>query len=186
MSDQPNLARRNMIIGTTVAGGVAGVAAAVYPFASSMTPSDRAKAAGAPVEVDISRLEPGQKIDVEWQGKVVWVVKRTQEMIESVAKSDALVADPESGSNQQPGYAKNKLRSIKPEVFVDVGICSHLGCSPTFKPVDNVFYCPCHGSKFDLAGRVYKGVPAPTNLIVPQHTFLSEGKILVGEDQKGA
>jgi ubiquinol-cytochrome c reductase iron-sulfur subunit len=151
-----------------------------------MTPSDRAKAAGAPVEVDISRLEPGQKIDVEWQGKVVWVVKRTQEMIESVAKSDALVADPESGSNQQPGYAKNKLRSIKPDVFVAVGICSHLGCSPTFKPEDNMFYCPCHGSKFDLAGRVYKGVPAPTNLIVPQHTFLSEGKILVGEDQKGA
>ena len=186
MSDQPNLARRNMIIGTTVAGGVAGVAAAVYPFASSMPPSDRAKAAGAPVEVDISRLEPGQKIDVEWQGKVVWVVKRTQEMIESVAKSDALVADPESGSNQQPGYAKNKLRSIKPDVFVAVGICSHLGCSPTFKPEDNMFYCPCHGSKFDLAGRVYKGVPAPTNLIVPQHTFLSEGKILVGEDQKGA
>jgi ubiquinol-cytochrome c reductase iron-sulfur subunit len=185
MSDKPevNEGRRALIGWTAGASAVAGAGAAA-PFVASMFPSERAKAAGAPVEVDISRLEPGGKIDVEWQGKVVWVVRRTKDMIDSVKKSDPLVADPDSKSNQQPAYAKNELRSIKPDFLVAVGICSHLGCSPTFKPEENVFFCPCHGSKFDLAGRVYKGVPAPTNLIVPEHTFLTETRLLIGEDKK--
>lgn len=181
--------RRNLLVGTAAAGGLAGLAA-IWPFAASLQPSERAKALGAPVEVDISKLAPGQQMTVEWQGKVVWVLRRTEEMLKGIAASAPLLADPKSDKNQQPDYAKNEYRSIKPEYLVAVGICTHLGCSPTFRPDlsegTGGYYCPCHGSKFDLAGRVYKGVPAPTNLVVPKHTYLSDTKILVGEDTKGA
>jgi ubiquinol-cytochrome c reductase iron-sulfur subunit len=149
-----------------------------------------------PVEVDISKLELGQKINLEWRGKVVWVIHRTKEMLDGLPKLDSKVADPKSEIDRQPPYAKNEYRSIKPEIFVAIGICTHLGCSPTFRPeiapsdlgADWLggFFCPCHQSKFDLAGRVYKGVPAPTNLVIPPHKFLSDTRILVGEDNKAA
>jgi ubiquinol-cytochrome c reductase iron-sulfur subunit len=186
--------RRRFLIGATgVVGGIGAVAAAT-PFVMSLFPSERAKAAGAPVEVDIAKLEPGQKIDVEWRGKVVWLIRRTPEMLASLPKVAPELADPKSDASQQPAYAKNETRSIKPEVFVAVGICTHLGCSPTFRkdvaPADlgadwlGGFFCPCHQSKFDLAGRVYKGVPAPTNLVIPPHRYVAETKVLVGEDAK--
>jgi ubiquinol-cytochrome c reductase iron-sulfur subunit len=159
----------------------------------SMWPSERAKAAGAPVEADISKLEPGQKINVEWRGKVVWIINRTPAMLASLPKLDDKVADPKSDVDHQPPYAKNEDRSRKPEIFVAVGICTHLGCSPTFRPdvapADlgpdwlGGFFCPCHQSKFDLAGRVFKGVPAPTNLVIPPYKFASDTKILIGEDE---
>lgn len=181
--------RRNLLVGTAAVGGLAGLAA-VWPFAASLEPSERAKALGAPVEVDISRLEPGKQLTIEWQGKVVWVLRRTEEMLKGIKASDALVADPKSDANQQPEYAKNEYRSIKPEYLVAVGICTHLGCSPTLRPdlSDGAggYFCPCHGSKFDLAGRVYKGVPAPVNLVVPKHAFLSDTRVLIGDDNKGA
>jgi ubiquinol-cytochrome c reductase iron-sulfur subunit len=188
--------RRKIVVATSAVGGAAAVGAAV-PFAASMMPSERAKAAGAPIEVDISKLAPGELGVYEWRGKPVWVMKRTPEMIDAIRKDDGKAADPKSDvSSQQPAYARNSTRSIKPEVMVLVGICTHLGCSPQQKTVEQKaemgadwsggFYCPCHGSKFDLAGRVYKGVPAPTNLEVPPHQFLSDGSILIGEDKKGA
>ena len=187
--------RRFLIGATTVVGGIGTVAAAV-PFAMSFWPSERAKAAGAPVDVDISKLELGQKINVEWRGKVVWVIHRTKEMLDGIPKLDARVADPKSEVDHQPPYAKNEVRSIKPEIFVAVGICTHLGCSPTFRPeiapgdlgADWLggFFCPCHQSKFDLAGRVYKGVPAPTNLVIPPYKFVSDTMIVIGEDTKPA
>jgi ubiquinol-cytochrome c reductase iron-sulfur subunit len=174
-------------------GGV-GSAAASVPFVMSLLPSERAKAAGAPVEVDISRLEPGKKLDVEWRGKVVWIINRTPEMMDALPKLDTHLADPKSEYDQQPDYARNDARSrdAKP-LLVLVGICTHLGCSPTFRPEvapadlgsdwQGGFFCPCHQSKFDLAGRVYAGVPAPKNLVVPPHKFLSESKILIGDDR---
>jgi ubiquinol-cytochrome c reductase iron-sulfur subunit len=178
-----------------VVGGV-GVAAAATPFVMSFFPSERAKAAGAPVEVDISKLEPGQKIDVEWRGKVVWIINRTQPMLDSLAKLDPKLADPKSNDSQQPDYAKNEHRSLKTNLFVAIGICTHLGCSPTFRPdvapADlgpdwlGGFFCPCHQSKFDLAGRVYSGVPAPRNLPVPPYKFLNDAKIVIGDDGKSA
>jgi ubiquinol-cytochrome c reductase iron-sulfur subunit len=190
--------RRFLVAATGVAGGVAGVAAAV-PFVASMLPSERAKAAGAPVEVDIGQLAPGEMTRVEWQGKPVWIVRRTREMLDSVKQSDSKVADPQSKRNPAeltPRYAQNEYRSVKPEYLVVVGICTHLGCSPVdkFKSQPESFdadwkggfYCPCHGSLFDLAGRVYKNKPAPDNLRVPPHMFLSDTKILIGEDKKGA
>ena len=188
--------KRRFVIGaTSVVGGI-GVAAAAAPFVLSMFPSERAKAAGAPVEVDISKLEPGQKIDVEWRGKVVWIVSRTQAMLDSLAKLDAKLADPASNQPQQPDYAKNPARAIKPQLFVAVGICTHLGCSPTFRPevapADlggdwlGGFFCPCHQSKFDLAGRVYAGVPAPTNLVIPPYRFVGDTKVVIGDDGKSA
>jgi len=187
--------RRFLIGATSVVGGI-GVVAAAVPFAMSFWPSERAKAAGAPVDVDIGKLELGQKINVEWRGKVVWVIHRTKEMLATLPKLDDKVADPESDVDHQPSYAKNEARSIKPEIFVAVGICTHLGCSPTFRPEVappdlgsdwlGGFFCPCHQSKFDLAGRVYKGVPAPTNLIIPPYKFLSDTRILVGADGKSA
>jgi ubiquinol-cytochrome c reductase iron-sulfur subunit len=187
--------RRNLIVATAAASGAAGVGVAV-PFAWSWWPSERAKAAGAPVEADISGLAPGEMQVVEWRGKPVWIMRRTKEMLESVRKSDDRVSDPKSDVPLQPDYAKNEYRSIKPEILVLVGICSHLGCSPQSKAIDakaemgadwlGGFLCPCHGSKFDLAGRVYKGAPAPVNLDVPPHTFLSDSTILIGEDKKGA
>ena len=196
MSDSPvDKARRNIVVATATAGGVAAVAAAV-PFIASMTPSERAKALGAPVEADVSGLKPGEMAILEWRGKPVWILKRTPEMLEGIKKSEDRVVDPDSDVPLQPDYAKNEYRSIKPDIAVIVGVCSHLGCSPQLKGLDaradmgsewnGGFYCPCHGSKFDFAGRVYKGVPAPVNLTVPPYTFLSETKILIGDDKKGS
>jgi ubiquinol-cytochrome c reductase iron-sulfur subunit len=185
--------RRFLITATSVAGGFASVAWAT-PFILSMMPSERAKAAGAPVEVDISKLEPGMLLLVEWRGKVVWVLSRTPEMLASLTKLDSKLTDPNSEKDQQPEYAQNLTRSIRPEILVTTGVCTHLGCSPVFRkeiaPADlgpdwlGGFFCPCHGSKFDLAGRVYKNVPAPTNLLVPPHTYLSENVLLIGLDSK--
>ncbi len=193
--DKVDKTRRNLVVATGVAGGLASVGVAV-PFAASWMPSERAKAAGAPVEADISKLEPGQMMVVEWRSKPVWIVKRTKEQLDGLKKIAAQTADPASEVPQQPDYAKNETRSIKPELLVVVGICTHLGCSPTSKGGDakadmgadweGGFYCPCHGSKFDLAGRVYKGVPAPTNLEVPPHTYVSDTTLVIGEDKKGA
>ena len=192
--------RRFLVAATGVASGIATIAAAV-PFVGSMWPSERAKAAGAPVEADISQLAPGEKMTVEWRGQPVWIVRRTPQMLDDIKQSDPKVADPNSKRNQDeltPEYARNEFRSRKPELLVVVGICSHLGCSPQdrFKPGAEAFeadwkggfYCPCHGSLFDLAGRVYKNKPAPDNLKVPPYTFLSDNKILIGEDKetKGA
>jgi len=196
MSDGVDTSRRRFLTAaTTVVGGVGAVFTAV-PFVKSMMPSARAQAAGAPVEVDISKLEPGQKINVEWRGKPVWIVKRTDEMLGFLKEMDPVVLDPTSEMPQQPEYAKNEYRSIKPEILVLVGICTHLGCSPTYRPEiapDDLgkdwkggFFCPCHGSKFDLAGRVYKGVPAPKNLVVPPHRYIGKTVILVGDDQGAA
>ncbi len=191
--------KRRFLLGATgIAGGIATAATAV-PFVVSMLPSERAKAAGAPVEADISNLAPGEKITVEWRGQPVWIVRRTPEMLDSIKGSADQVADPRSERKPgelTPAYARNEFRSIKPEVFVAVGICSHLGCSPQDKFKSGAeafennwkggFYCPCHGSLFDLAGRVYKNKPAPDNLKVPPYKFLSDTRILIGEDGKGA
>lgn len=187
--------RRTWVAIACGAGAVGGVAAAV-PFVASFTPSERARAAGAAVEVDISALRPGEKLTVEWRGKPVWVVRRTPEQLESLKQTDAEVADPNSERKAYPTppYARNQHRSIKPEILVAVGICSHLGCSPTekFTPgaqpslPDNWpggFFCPCHGSTFDIAGRVFRNKPAPDNLEVPPHMFLSDTRILIGEDK---
>ena len=197
MSDQQvDHGKRTWLIATSCAGAVGGVAVAV-PFISTFSPSERAKAAGAAVEVDISALKPGEKLTIEWRGKPVWIVRRTPEQLESLKGSDAQLADPTSvrTAYPTPEYAKNQFRSIKPEYFVAVGICSHLGCSPSDKfqagpqpslPDDwnGGFLCPCHGSTFDLAGRVFKNKPAPDNLEVPPHMYLSDAKLLIGEDKK--
>ena len=200
MNDKPavNRGRRNIVIASVCAGGAAAVAIAV-PFAESMLPSERAKALGAPVEADIGELAPGEKMIVEWRGQPVWIVHRTKEMLEEIKQTDSKVADPNSERKKgelTPEYARNEYRSIKPEYLVVVGICTHLGCSPQdrFKPGAEAFehdwtggfYCPCHGSLFDLAGRVYKNKPAPDNLRVPPYTYLSDTRILIGEDKKGA
>jgi ubiquinol-cytochrome c reductase iron-sulfur subunit len=182
--------RRFLIGATSVVGGIGAVAVAV-PFVMSLWPSERAKAAGAPVEVDISKIEPGQKINVEWRGKVCWLVDRTPAMLASLPKLDDKLADPKSNAPQQPAYCKNETRSIKPNLWVAVGICTHLGCSPTFKPEvmanSEGFYCPCHGSKFDYAGRVFKGVPAPINLEVPPYKYIANNtKIVIGDDSGAA
>ena len=189
--------RRFLVAATGIAGGIASVATAV-PFVASMLPSERAKAAGAPVEADIGNLAPGEMTRVEWRGKPVWIVRRTKEMLETIKHNEGKVADPKSERKKEltPEYARNEFRSIKPEYLVVVGICTHLGCSPVdkFKAQAEAFeadwkggfYCPCHGSLFDLAGRVYKNRPAPDNLEVPPHTYLSDTKILIGEDKKGA
>ncbi len=197
MSDQNvDKGKRGFLIGATgVVGGIAAAATAL-PFAGSMLPSERAKAAGAPVEVDISKLEPGEMKIVEWRGKPVWIVNRTKEMLEGITKSEANVSDPKSNEPLQPEYAKNEYRSIKPEIAVIEGVCSHLGCSPQFKSVEakgemgmewnGGFFCPCHGSKFDFAGRVFAGSPAPVNLRVPPYKFVGDGKVIIGDDSKGA
>jgi len=199
MSEQTKVdkKRRNLVVATSVVGGVAGVAAAL-PFAASMLPSDRARAAGAPVEVDLSKLAPGEMAVIEWRGKPVWVIKRTKEMLDSLKAVTGKLTDPASKSSEQPKYAENEYRSQKPELMVMEGVCTHLGCSPQLKGADakaemggdwaGGFYCPCHGSKFDLAGRVFRGAPAPTNLKVPPYTIVSDTTLLIGEDQekKGA
>jgi len=185
-----------LLVATSVAGGVGGVAAAV-PFVATFAPSERAKSAGAPVEVDVSKLAPGEMMTVEWRGKPVWIIHRTQEMLDNLAKVTDKLADPQSNRPMQPAYARNEHRSIKPEYLVAIGICTHLGCSPTEKFKTGAesgiaadwqggFLCPCHGSLFDLAGRVFKNMPAPENLEVPPHYYLSDAKILIGEDKKGA
>lgn len=186
--------RRNLLVATAAVGGVAGVVAAI-PFGMSMLPSERAKAAGAPVEVDISDLLPGQMKTVEWRGKPVWIINRTKEQLASLRKTDDKVSDPKSEKLMQPEYCQNETRSIKPDIMVAVGICTHLGCSPTEKFKTGAesgiaadwpggFLCPCHGSTFDLAGRVYKNKPAPDNLEVPPHMYLGDAKIVIGEDKK--
>jgi len=187
--------RRFLITATSIGGGIASIGWAT-PFMMSMFPSERAKAAGAPVEVDISKLEPGMLLLVEYRGKVVWVLRRTPEMLATLTKLNDNLSDPKSEKEQQPEYAQNLTRSIKPEILVTSGVCTHLGCSPVFRkeiaPADlgpdwlGGFFCPCHGSKFDLAGRVYKNVPAPTNLFIPPHTYLSENILLIGAVSKEA
>jgi ubiquinol-cytochrome c reductase iron-sulfur subunit len=196
MSDQQvDQAKRTWLIASSCAGAAGGVAA-VVPFVSTFAPSERAKAAGAAVEVDISGLKPGEKMTVEWRGKPVWILRRTPEMLATLKKTEPQLADPnnERKAFPIPDYAKNEFRSIKPEYFVGIGICSHLGCSPSDKitpgpqpslPDDwqGGFLCPCHGSTFDLAGRVFKNKPAPDNLEVPPHMYLSGTKLLIGEDK---
>ena len=198
MSDTPiDSSKRTWIITSACAGAVGGVATAV-PFVSTFQPSERAKAAGAAVEVDISALKAEEKVTVEWRGKPVWIIKRTPEQLAELPKLDSQLADPKSErkpSELTPEYARNEARSIKPEIFVGVGICSHLGCSPSDKfqpgaqpslPDDwkGGFLCPCHGSTFDMAGRVFKNKPAPDNLEVPPHMYLSDTRLLIGEDKK--
>ncbi len=186
--------RRRLLVTTAAIGGVGGAVVAT-PFIKSMLPSERAKAAGAPVEVDISKLGPGEMVTVEWRGKPVWIINRTEEQLASLKKVDGEVADPKSEKEMQPKYCQNETRSIKPNLFVAVGICTHLGCSPTEKFKTGAesglgadwpggFICPCHGSTFDMAGRVYKNKPAPDNLEVPPHTYLTDTTLLIGEDKK--
>lgn len=195
---QVDSGRRGLLVATCAAGGVAGLATAGV-FVSTFQPSEKAKAAGAPVEVDIAGLAPGQMATVEWRGKPVWILKRTPEMVATLPKLNDQLADPASQRNPNeltPEYARNEHRSIKPEVLVAVGICSHLGCSPITKfqaagdpslPADwaGGFLCPCHGSTFDLAGRVYSNKPAPDNLEVPRHMYLSDTTLVIGKDEKG-
>lgn len=198
MSNQGKMdcGRRRLIVATAAVGG-AGALVALVPFVSSLLPSERAKAAGAPVEVDIGKLEAGQMMTVEWRGKPVWIINRTTDMLGTLPKLDSQVADPKSEVDMQPDYARNETRSIKKEFMVVIGICTHLGCSPSSKfkagveegmPADWLggFLCPCHGSTFDFAGRVFKSKPAPTNLEVPPHVYLTDTRILIGEDKKGA
>ena len=184
--------RRAWLTATGVAGGLAATAAAL-PFVSTFAPSERAKAQGAAVEVDIADLPPGGLKTVEWRGKPVWVMRRTPEQLAALATHEAALADPHSARPQQPGYARNPARAIRPEVFVAVGLCTHLGCSPTPLGAGSTnpsvgadwaggFFCPCHGSTFDFAGRVFRNKPAPTNLEVPPHRYLGDSRLLIGED----
>ncbi len=185
--------RRFLVAMSSAVGGIAAAGVAI-PFVASMTPSARALAAGAPVEVDLSQVEPGMMLTVEWRGKPVWIVNRTPEMLAMLSKHDDRLVDSASEQTQQPDYAKNPNRSIKPQYLVAVGICTHLGCSPTYRkeigPADlgadwpGGFFCPCHGSRFDLAARVFAGSPAPTNLVIPPHHYVSDARLLIGEDAK--
>jgi len=196
MSNVPdNSGRRKFLTLTTGVVGAIGAAAVAVPFVKSWSPSEKAKAAGAPVAVDISKIQPGQLIRVEWRGKPVWVVSRPQKVLDELATLDDKLRDPASQEAQQPEYATNPLRSLKPEIFIAVGICTHLGCSPTYLPdsfseqvegVESGFFCPCHGSKFDLAGRVFQNVPAPLNLVIPPHHYVSDTEILIGLDKGDA
>ncbi len=189
--------RRFLTTAASVVVGGAGTIAAAVPFVLSMNPSAKARAAGAPVEVDISKLEMGQKLTVEWRGKPVWVFRRSQEAISNLATLDSALQDPNSDmTSQQPEYATNNVRAIRDEIMVLVGVCTHLGCSPTYRPElapedlgpewKGGFFCPCHGSKFDLAGRVFQNVPAPKNLEVPPYYFIGDNRVLIGEDAQGA
>lgn len=187
--------RQFLTTALTVVGAV-GTGYLAVPFISQMQPSARAMAAGAPVEVDISRIEPGQLIRVAWRGKPVWILSRTPEVLEILETDTAKLADPNSVNSEQPEESKNTYRSIKPEIFIAVGLCTHLGCSPTFRPETapndlgenwkGGFFCPCHGSGFDLAGRVFKSVPAPTNLVVPPYRYVTDTQIIIGEEPKEA
>ena len=192
-----NTGRRRFLTATTAVVGAGGAIAAAVPFLASWQPSAKAQGAGAPVTEDISKLEPGQRVIVQWRGQPVWIFRRTPEQLAALAGEDGRLRDPKSDNlDQQPEYAKNEFRSIKPEVAVLVGTCTHLGCSPTFKPElepqpfdsewKGGFYCPCHNSRFDLAGRVYEGVPAPTNLRVPPYRFVDDNRITIGVNPEGA
>lgn len=197
-TDNVDTGRRRFLVASTSVVAAVGAGFVAVPFVSSWMPSERAKNAGAPVEVDISKVAEGQMLTVEWQSKPVWIVKRSKKTLEDLRKNDDTLRDPASENvDQQPAYAQNENRSIKPEILVLVGICTHLGCSPTFRPDIGAadlggeswlggFFCPCHSSKFDLAGRVFQGVPAPTNLVVPPHKYLSDNVILIGDDEGAA
>ncbi len=186
--------RRFLTAATSVVGGV-GVAFAAYPFLATWMPSARAQSAGAPVEAGIGKMEQGQQLVVKWRGKPVWIVRRDDRMLSGLKKNEELevLRDPMSEKSIQPEYCKNEYRSIKPEYLIAIGICTHLGCSPTYRPElapadlgpdwQGGFFCPCHGSKFDLAARVFKGVPAPTNLVIPPHKYVNDTTVLIGEDQ---
>lgn len=187
-----DLKKRRFLTAATSVVGAVGVGFALVPFIASMQPSAKARALGAPAEADLSKLEPGQMLRVKWRGQPVWVVYRTPENLKDLEGLTGELLDPNSEAPQQPPYCKNPHRSRKPQFLVAVGICTHLGCSPTYRPEvapadlgpawKGGFFCPCHGSRFDLAGRVYKGVPAPSNLVIPPHRFLSDTLILVGDD----
>lgn len=188
-----DLQRRKLLIATSGLYSV-GLAATMVPFVKSMSPSEAAKAAGAPVEVDTTGVQPGAMTTVEWRGRPIWILRRTDAMLASLNTSSGQLVDPQSTEPQQPPYAKNPTRSIQPALFVVTGICTHLGCVPAYRPEPGGaelgadwpggFYCPCHGSKFDLAGRVFKNVPAPTNLEIPPHSYLTDTRLLIGEDGK--
>ncbi len=191
-ADGVDLKKRRLLTAATSVVGAVGAGYVIYPFLAAWAPSEKAKAAGAPVEADISKLEPGQLMRVKWRGKPVWVIYRTEQNLADLPTLDPQLVDPNSEVPQQPEYCKNPTRSIKPKYMVAIGICTHLGCSPTYRPdvappdlgPDWVggFFCPCHGSRFDLAARVFKGVPAPTNLVIPPHKYLSDTQLLIGED----
>ncbi|PIE35482.1 MAG: ubiquinol-cytochrome c reductase iron-sulfur subunit [Gammaproteobacteria bacterium] len=195
-SDNIDRGRRKLLIGGTALVGGLGTVALAAPLLSSMSPSARALSAGAPAEADISKLEPGQMMIVEWRGKPVWIINRTEKALAGLTKVVDDLRDPDSNVPQQPPYAQNETRSIKPAIMVMVGVCTHLGCSPTYRPEvappdlgarwQGGFFCPCHGSKFDFAGRVYKGVPAPINLEVPPYRYASDTTIVIGEDSEAA
>lgn len=191
--DGVDINRRRFLTTTASVVGGAGAAATTIPFISTLSPSAKTKAIGAPIEVDISELQPGELKIVQWQGKPVWILRRDEASLNGIESLDGEVRDPASNEEQQPEYAKNEYRSVKPEYLIVLGLCTHLGCSPTFVNAEagsshnlsnwkGGFFCPCHGSRFDLAGRVFKGVPAPTNLVVPPHMYLSETKVLIGDD----
>jgi ubiquinol-cytochrome c reductase iron-sulfur subunit len=196
MSNAPvDTGRRRFLTAATAVVGGAGAVAVAVPFIKSWNPSAKAKAAGAPVEVNISKVEPGQLIRVEWRGKPVWIVRRTEAVLNNLKTLDSQLRDPASEELQQPEYATNPARSIKPEYFIAVGICTHLGCSPTYLPdsfgeqvegVTSGFFCPCHGSKFDMAGRVFQGVPAPLNLVIPPHKYIGDANVIIGVDTGAA
>ena len=196
MSDQVDTGRRQFLTVATVATGAIGAAFAAVPFLASWKPSARAKALGAPVEVDISKVEPGAMIKVEWRGKAIFVVHRTPQMLTQLEGMAPKLRDPDSEASEQPDFARNPARALKPEYLVLVGVCTHLGCAPLerFTPGDVTvsadwpggFFCPCHGSKFDLSGRVFKDVPAPTNLSVPPYRFLSDSRLLIGAETGSA
>jgi ubiquinol-cytochrome c reductase iron-sulfur subunit len=187
-------ARRRFLLRATSAFGCAYALAAAYPFVASLAPSAGARAAGAPVDVDLGGIGGGELRTVAWRGKPLWILRRTPAMLAALGQHDELLADPVSHADQQPEYCRNSARSIEPEWFVCVGLCTHLGCSPTLRLVDDGnalganwpggFFCPCHGSKFDLAGRVFKDVPAPTNLEIPPHRYLTPTRIVIGEDKR--
>ncbi|MBW8189493.1 ubiquinol-cytochrome c reductase iron-sulfur subunit [Neiella marina] len=196
MSNAPvDSGRRRFLTATTAVVGGAGCVFAAVPFIQSWNPSAKAKAAGAPVEVDISKIEPGQLIRVEWRGKPVWVVNRSQAALDELSTFEQQLKDPASDEPQQPEFAKNQYRSLKPELLVAVGLCTHLGCSPTYLPdtfseqvagVQSGFFCPCHGSKFDMAGRVFQNVPAGLNLVIPPYTFVDDNTIIIGVEEGAA
>lgn len=195
-SNGVDVGKRRFLTLTGVAAGGVGAAAAAWPFLASLAPSERAKALGAPVTVDISKLEEGQLLITTWRGSPVWIVRRSEQMLENLKAVEDELRDPESSEDQQPAYAQNDTRAVKPEVLVMIGRCTHLGCSPKFRPDypsedlgkdwKGGFFCPCHGSKFDMAGRVYKGVPAPLNMPVPPHRYVGESTIVIGEDPEVA
>ena len=196
MTEQVDTGRRHFLTVATVATAAAGAAFVAVPFLASWKPSARAKAMGAPVELDISRLEPGGLVKIEWRGKAVFVVRRTPELLATLKASEGVLRDPGSLESEQPEFAKNPERALKPEYLVVVGVCTHLGCAPLdkFTPGDvsvsadwiGGFFCPCHGSKFDMSGRVYRDVPAPTNLPVPPYRFVSDTRILIGAESENA